>query len=66
MLDICFVGGGTTCVTVDSGAEESVCPWNWGQQFEVAPPLHWMNLVGAGGDTIDHYGERTVKLKSPF
>ena len=25
-----------------------------------------MNLVGAGGDTIDHYGERTVKLKSPF
>eukprot|EP00973_Karenia_brevis_P009006 1219967-Karenia_brevis.AAC.1 len=28
-----FVGGGKTEVTVDSGAEESVCPWEWGQQF---------------------------------
>eukprot|EP00973_Karenia_brevis_P037718 5204192-Karenia_brevis.AAC.1 len=33
MMRVNFVGGGATEVTVDSGAEESVCPWGWGQQF---------------------------------
>eukprot|EP00973_Karenia_brevis_P055385 7700776-Karenia_brevis.AAC.1 len=27
-----FVGGGPTEIAVDSGAEESVCPWEWGEQ----------------------------------
>eukprot|EP00973_Karenia_brevis_P093484 12417513-Karenia_brevis.AAC.1 len=26
-----FVGGGPTEITVDSGAEESVCLWEWGE-----------------------------------
>ena len=66
VLDVCFVGGGNTCVTVDSGVEENVCPWDWGEQFGMVPPKYWMNLVGAGGDVIEHLGERTVRMTSPF
>eukprot|EP00973_Karenia_brevis_P060620 8430855-Karenia_brevis.AAC.1 len=33
LMKVEFVGGGKTEVTVDSGAEESACPWEWGQQF---------------------------------
>ena len=66
VMDVNFVGGGKTSVTVDSGAEESVCPWEWGGKFAVRQPQHWMNLVGAGGDVIEHYGERAVRMISPF
>ena len=44
VMDVCFVGGKMTCVTVESGAEESVCPWEWGQQFGLMPPSQSMNL----------------------
>eukprot|EP00973_Karenia_brevis_P038942 5376048-Karenia_brevis.AAC.1 len=30
VLKVDFAGGGPTEITVDSGAEESVCPWEWG------------------------------------
>ena len=30
-MDVEFVGGEKTVITVDSGAEESVCPWEWGE-----------------------------------
>eukprot|EP00973_Karenia_brevis_P053444 7428203-Karenia_brevis.AAC.1 len=30
VVKVNFVGGGPTEITVDSGAEESVCPWEWG------------------------------------
>eukprot|EP00973_Karenia_brevis_P089459 12397849-Karenia_brevis.AAC.1 len=33
LMKVEFVGGGSTKITVDSRAEESVCPWEWGQQF---------------------------------
>ena len=66
VIDVSFVGGGKTNVTVDSGAEESVCPSEWGENFSVTPPKYWMNLVGAGGDVITHYGERAVRMFSPF
>jgi hypothetical protein len=34
LMEVEFVGGGKTQITVDSGAEESVCPEDWGSQFK--------------------------------
>eukprot|EP00973_Karenia_brevis_P088142 12221346-Karenia_brevis.AAC.1 len=51
MMRVNFVGGGETEVTVDSGAEESVCPWDWGQQFGCRVPQESLKLkmqVGIG------------------
>ena len=66
LMDVSFVGGGTTEITVDSGAEESVCPWEWGSQFGVRPADRWMAFRNASGGLIDHYGTREVLVVSPF
>ena len=61
-----FVGGGKTKITVDSGAEESVCPWEWGLQFGTEGVENNMNLKNASGGNIEHYGKRNVKVVSTF
>ena len=33
LMGVNFVGEGRAEITVDSGAEENVCPWNWGGTF---------------------------------
>jgi hypothetical protein len=66
LMDVCFVGGERTEITVDSGAEENVCPWGWGEQFEVKPANTWMNFRNASGGFIEHFGKRDVLVKSPF
>ena len=40
LMDVQFVGGEKTEIAVDSGAEESVCPWRWGggEQLKIEPP----------------------------
>ena len=57
-------------MTIDSAAEESVCPKEWGQQFGTSPVEEnkKMKFVAANGATIEHYGERKVTLntKSTF
>ena len=52
LMDVQFVGGEKTEITVDSGAEESVCPWGWGEQFRIEPadrPMFFKNA--SGGNT---------------
>ena len=49
-------------ITVDSGAEESVCPPGWGEWFGMVNAARRMNLVGAGGGSIEHYGSRRVRF----
>jgi hypothetical protein len=66
LMDVCFVGGETAEITVDSGAEENVCPWGWGEQFEVQPSERWMRFKNASGGDIDHYGKGDVLVASPF
>ena len=65
-MEVSFVGGGRTEITVDSGAEESVCPWDWGEQFEIKAAEKWMNFRNASGGNIRHYGRRDVLVTSPF
>eukprot|EP00973_Karenia_brevis_P069300 9636305-Karenia_brevis.AAC.1 len=64
LMKVDFIGGGSTEITVDSGAEESVCPWEWGQQFGcrvVTDPLRSRN---ASGKIIPHWGSREVEVVS--
>jgi hypothetical protein len=66
LLDVEFENGEKSSITVDSGAEESVCPWSWGSQFPVSKSGSVMRFRGAGGDLIKHHGQRVVAVKSPF
>ena len=65
-MDVQFVGGERTNITVDSGAEENVCPWDWGKQFETRDARVKRDFRNASGGAIAHYGERDVLVESPF
>jgi len=63
LVDVKF-GNGMPCtpITVDSGAEENVCPWEWGKHFGIDEPKKWMNFASASGSRIEHYGTRNVNM----
>ena len=66
LLDVTFVSGRKAEITVDSGAEESVCPWDWGEEYGLNQGGQKMLFRGANGAWITHYGERKVLVESPF
>ena len=50
-------------IVVDSGAAESVCPWDWANQFPVRE-VPWdckRNFLNASGGRMEHYGEKKVR-----
>jgi hypothetical protein len=52
---------------VDSGAEESVCPWEWGERlFGTQHSKEHMQFKNASGGNIEHWGMREVKVTSTF
>ena len=51
-------------ITVDSAAEESVCPQAWGKQFGMGQVGQKMNLVNASGGKINDNGQRQVVVKT--
>ena len=59
-------GGGETEITVDSGAEENVCPYEWGKQFGIEKDVKHMNFFNASGGRIKHLGKREVQVVSLF
>ena len=65
-MDVQFSNGNWTEVTVDSVAEESVCPRGWGTQYGIKPvdERNRMNFVNASGDRIPHHGQRDVRVKA--
>ena len=66
LMSVSFPGGIKTEITVDSGAEENVCPWDWGSQFGTQPPDRIMSFRNASGGIIEHYGRRNVTVVSTF
>ena len=67
VMEVQFVGGEKTTITVDSGAEESVCPWDWGERlFGTQQSNEHMQLKNASGGTIHHWGKREVRVTSTF
>ena len=70
-LDVCHVEsedadagicGVKAEITVDSAADESVCPRGWAQQFGTIPVSTGkeLRLINASGGKINHYGSRKV------
>ena len=55
-----FRGGKDTAITIDSGAEESVCPKVWGSQFGINSGVKKIDFRNASGGGISHFGERKV------
>jgi hypothetical protein len=53
-----------TGIVVESGAEESASPSVLGERFGTQPGDRWMSSRSAGGDRIEHCGERTVQVVS--
>ena len=51
---------------MDSGAEENVCPWEWGEKFGIKEADQWMTFEDASGRVIPHWGQREVRVVSPF
>eukprot|EP00973_Karenia_brevis_P083668 11608613-Karenia_brevis.AAC.1 len=54
LMKIDFAGRGPTEITVDSWAEESVCPWEWGQQLGCRVVNEPLRLRNASGKLIPH------------
>ena len=50
-------------IVIDSGAAESVCPWNWAETFPVkeVPWGEKRQFRNASGGKMEHYGERRVR-----
>eukprot|EP00973_Karenia_brevis_P060974 8478715-Karenia_brevis.AAC.1 len=62
VMRVNFVERGATEVTVDSGAEESVCPWEWGQQFGCKVAEESLKLKNASGNFIPTGGAERLML----
>ena len=50
-------------ITVDSAADESVCPRQWAAHFGTGPKERDLKLVNASGGPIAHYGSRKVAFR---
>ena len=67
LMKVRFRGGKEEWITVDSGAEESVCPWEFGyEEYGLEEADRRMNLVNASGAVIEHYGKRNILVDSGF
>ena len=51
-------------ITVDSAAEESVCPKAWGKAYPVKEPEKWLKFTNASGGSMNHYGAKEAKFKT--
>ena len=60
-MDVSFEGGEKMEITVDSGAEESVCPWAWGEQFGIEDTEVWMNFEMRAEIKMNTTGKEMLK-----
>jgi hypothetical protein len=51
-------------ITIDSAAEESVCPKSWATAFGTRPAEKKMRFINASGGEMGHYGERTANFRT--
>ena len=68
VVDVNMVGTGQSAeIWVDSAAEESVCPQEFGMEFGMSKAETEVRLVNASGGRIEHFGGRRIKaLASGF
>jgi hypothetical protein len=51
-------------ITVDSAAEESVCPEEWGEAYKTEVPEKWRKFTNASGGHMGHHGAKEVMFKT--
>ncbi len=51
-------------ITIDSAAEESVCPKAWGAVYPMKEPQRQLQFTNASGGRVQHYGERQKTFKT--
>ena len=52
-------------ITIDSAAEESVCPKDWANAYPTKPVKGKpMRFINASGDPMGHFGTRTVNFQT--
>jgi hypothetical protein len=51
-------------IVIDSAAEESVCPKDWGAAFGTSPSEKRMRFINASGGEMGHYGERIANFRT--
>ena len=62
VVDVNMVGTGEAAeIWVDSAAEESVCPQDFGMEFGMTKAGTAVRLVNASGGRIEHFGGRRIK-----
>ena len=62
VVDVNMVGTGQAAeIWVDSAAEESVCPKDFGTEFGMTKAETEVRLVNASGGKIEHFGGRRIK-----
>ena len=62
VVDVNMVGTGQAAeIWVDSAAEESVCPRDFGMEFGMTKAETAVMLVNASGGKIEHFGGRRIK-----
>ena len=64
-MDICVVGRQAE-ITVDSAAEASVCPRDWGEEFGLVevPEKNKLRLINASSGSIPHHGSHEAVFKT--
>ena len=58
-LDVAQV---STEITIESAAEESVCPQKWAESFGLQAVDRPLKLVNGSGGRIEHFGKRAVSF----
>jgi hypothetical protein len=51
-------------ITIDSAAEESVCPRNWAAAFGTREAGRKLKFINASGGEMGHYGERVASFRT--
>jgi hypothetical protein len=51
-------------ITIDSAAEESVCPRGWAVEFGTKASDRKMKFINASGGEMGHYGERIANFRT--
>ncbi len=64
LMDVTFLNGEKAVMALDSGAQVSVCPYGWGEQYGMHDPSQWISMRAANGSNMPHYGERRVVVTS--
>ena len=63
MVDVNMLGTGEAAeIWMDSAAEKSVCPRDFGTEFGLSKPEKEIRLVNASGGRIAHFGGRRIKV----